>query len=72
MITWYSILLVIIAVLLIVIVVRLSEISTRMQIIESVSAQVTTHHHDIYDRLDNYCTHSELRAVLRASPQFTP
>ena len=58
----------VLAVLLVILVIRVSEISTRMQIIENQSKHISTDYDTLYDRLTDYCTHAELRAILRVVP----
>jgi hypothetical protein len=68
MFTWYGAVLLIIVVLLVLLVIRVSEISTRMHIIEGLSNHITADYEVLQNHLGDYCTYKELRAILRVSP----
>ena len=65
MISWYSILLLIVAVLLMMLVVRLSEVSTRIQTLEDATIRIIDDNAAMGLRTEGFVTHTELKAILR-------
>jgi len=70
MISWYSILLLVISVLLTILVIRVSETSTRIQTLEQVAHHLAEDHTIMFDTLENTVTHKELRTILRCAPSY--
>lgn len=70
MISWYSITLIIVAVLLTMLVIRLSEISTRMQTLESATTHIVDENAAMSALMVECVTHKELHAILRHTPSY--
>lgn len=72
MLSWFSIILIIVTVLLTMIVIRLSEISTRIQTLEHATERAVAETARMNDETAEFVTHNELQAILRhTSPYFT-
>lgn len=67
MLSWHSILLIIVAVLLMMLVIRLSEISTRIQTLESATVGIVNDNASMSLRMSELVSHLELKAILRHS-----
>jgi uncharacterized membrane-anchored protein YhcB (DUF1043 family) len=71
MISWYSIILIVVAVLLTMLVIRLSEVSTRMQTLENVTTRIIADNAAMSLQTPEFVTHKELHAIMRhASPSY--
>jgi len=72
MISWYSIMLIVVSVLLTMLVIRLSEISTRMQTLEKSTIAIVDDNAAMTTLVAECVTHTELHAILRHNhPYFT-
>ena len=73
MLSWYSLSLVVVCVLLTTVVVRLSEISTRLQLLDPAMAHCVAEVERLKVSVAEHVTHRDLRAVMDyvSQPYFT-
>ena len=70
MITWYSILLVIVCILLTILVIRVAEVATRICTLEQATHRISEDYDAIHAKLDDTVSPKELRTILRCSPRY--
>jgi hypothetical protein len=69
--SWYSMILLVVVCLLIMLVIRLSEISTRLHTLDSVTTRIVEDSHTMSNQIAEFVTHQELHMIMRhSSPSY--
>ena len=70
MISWFSMILLFVAVLLVILVVRVSELSTRVNTLESYMCDMQSQVSELCDKYTHTVTHRELQTCLRMNKEL--